>query len=499
MTMRNTGKDIRTDLRKENSYRNVIKRISAFGGVQVFNILISLVRGKFVAMFLGPEGMGINSLFVSSTNTLQQMGSLGLNLAFVKEISAAREDAERLPFIIRVARTLIFLTSLFGGAITIILSPWLSQWSFGSYDYTLSYVALGIFVALSIAGSGYLALLQGLSEVKRLSKASLVGSCTGLLVGVPLYYIFGTRGIVPAMIILSVSIFLFYYTGFRRAVTIGDISYPRVAKMQLVRKMMSIGFMLMIGVLASSAVNYGINAFVRMYGNLEHVGLFQAANSVTSQYMGVVFAALSMDYFPRLATGVRHRRVMRTIVNRQSELVLLIATPMVIALMWASPLIIKILLTGSFESIQPLMRWMALSILLHTMEYPLGYLFLAYGKRKVYFWVEAVSTNIIWAACSTIFYMLYGLEGLGIGLLVRGILDMVVVYAVCSRVYGFRYRFFTIIIISINLILGTTGFLLSQYVDAPYGWPCAIPMLASLTVTAVTLKRVLRTSGRNRT
>ena len=40
---------------KENSYRNILKRISTFGGVQLFNILVTLVRGKFVAMFLGPE------------------------------------------------------------------------------------------------------------------------------------------------------------------------------------------------------------------------------------------------------------------------------------------------------------------------------------------------------------------------------------------------------------------------------------------------------------
>lgn len=76
--------------RSENSYRNVMKRISAFGGIQIFNIFINLVRGKFVAMFLGPEGMGINSMFVSSTGALQQLGGLGLNLAFVKEVSAAR-------------------------------------------------------------------------------------------------------------------------------------------------------------------------------------------------------------------------------------------------------------------------------------------------------------------------------------------------------------------------------------------------------------------------
>lgn len=62
----------------ENSYGNILKRISAFGGVQVFNILINIARGKFVALFLGPAGMGISQLLTSSTNTIQQLSSLGL-------------------------------------------------------------------------------------------------------------------------------------------------------------------------------------------------------------------------------------------------------------------------------------------------------------------------------------------------------------------------------------------------------------------------------------
>ena len=45
----------------ENSYRSILKGTSVFGGVQVFQILINMVRGKFVALFLGPDGMGVSA------------------------------------------------------------------------------------------------------------------------------------------------------------------------------------------------------------------------------------------------------------------------------------------------------------------------------------------------------------------------------------------------------------------------------------------------------
>jgi len=40
-----------------NSYKQIVKATSLFGGVQVFNIIISIIRSKFIAVLLGPTGM----------------------------------------------------------------------------------------------------------------------------------------------------------------------------------------------------------------------------------------------------------------------------------------------------------------------------------------------------------------------------------------------------------------------------------------------------------
>ncbi|MDE6008088.1 MAG: oligosaccharide flippase family protein, partial [Muribaculaceae bacterium] len=192
-----------SELKEENSYSNILKRLSAFGGVQIFNILIGLIRGKFVALFLGPTGMGISSLYSSSTAPLQEICSLGLNLAVVKEVAGNKDNPSGLPHILHVSIRLLLFTVVLGALVCCLGAPFLSKLTFGDGSETSAYLWLSIFVGLSIAGGGFLALLQGLGEVKRLSKASLVGGLSGLLFGIPLYYFFGDRGIVPAMIILS--------------------------------------------------------------------------------------------------------------------------------------------------------------------------------------------------------------------------------------------------------------------------------------------------------
>ena len=51
-----------------DSYGHVLKYTGIFGGVQGLNILVSLVRNKLVAVILGPNGMGLASLFNTTVN-----------------------------------------------------------------------------------------------------------------------------------------------------------------------------------------------------------------------------------------------------------------------------------------------------------------------------------------------------------------------------------------------------------------------------------------------
>ena len=47
---------------KTSSYRNIFKATSLFGGVQVYQILIGIIKQKFVAVLLGTSGVGIQGL-----------------------------------------------------------------------------------------------------------------------------------------------------------------------------------------------------------------------------------------------------------------------------------------------------------------------------------------------------------------------------------------------------------------------------------------------------
>lgn len=469
-----------------------MRGMSAFGGVQVLQIIINVVRGKFVALLLGPEGMGISQLLVSSTNTLKQAASFGLPYSIVREVAATRDDKSPLDTatVVAVARRVVRVTALFAMLLCAACSMLLSRITFDNDLYTWSFVALSVMMLFSVLSDGEMSLLQGLHEVKRLSKASLVGAVTGLVAGVPLYYFFGYGGIVPAMIILAVATWAFYACNMRKAMpSIRPMAIPRSLQWAIARRMLSLGVVLMAGTVLTTLVGYLINMWVRAQGGVEDVGLFQAANTIAGQYVGVVFAAMSLDYFPRLSAAISDNGRMTMIVNRQFDLVGLIMAPLAIALMLTAPLLIRLLTSEAFMGVVPLVRWMALGLFMRAMAYPMGYIAFAKGNKRLYFCLEGVFGCSVMLLVNCLCYWLWGLVGLGIGVVVVHTVDVVAYYVVNHRAYGYTIDRTTLRLMLLLFLPVLLSFLATLLPDTAIGYAV---MTLLLIVTSVASWRAIR-------
>lgn len=464
-----------------------------FGGVQLFQILINWARGKCVAVLLGSEGMGISALFTSSSNTIQKFSSLGLNLAIVREMADNSSDQASISRFIGFALRVLTATSLLGALICILFASPLSRLTFGNSEMSLQFMLLGIAVAFGIGGTGILSMLQGLHEVKRLSKASIVGGLTGLFVGVPLYYLYGVNGIVPAMIALSATMFLFYYISLRNSADTLPFKFHPGEHKSLIRRMIGMGIILMASDLIGTSATYVINLFIRTFGSVDDVGLYQAANSATAQYSGMVFTAMAMDYFPRLTKAASDNTLMHSIVNRQTEIVSLIIAPAACLLILTAPLIIKVLFTSQFEPILPLMRWMGFGITLRALLMPMGYITFAKDNKKVFFYLEGLFGNILTLTLSCIGFYFFGLIGLGYALVADNAICLAVYYIVNHHLYRYKLSLDASIGMLVAVIITIACFLFSLLANAIWAYSLmAISLTCSLTFSIVNLRKKLK-------
>ena len=85
---------------------------------------------------------------------------------------------------------------------------------------------------------------------------------------------------------------------------------------------------------------------------------------------------------------------------------------------------------------------------------------MAKENKKLFFWTQAVASNVILFIFSAGLYYKLGLIGLGVSLVVRCIITFVFDIVVNSRKYGFGYSAITWKEILISLGMGTLSFII---------------------------------------
>lgn len=435
------------------SFKSILKATSLFGGVQVFNILISIVRSKFIALFIGPLGMGISSLLLSTIGVLSALTNLGLDRSAVKEISVANEQkgTQSVEKTIGILNRLVLITGLVGTLLMMITSPWLSEIAFGNKEYTYSIMGVSAALFFKQLTDGKLAILQGLRQLKGLAKANLLGNFIGLLITVPLYYFFRIDAIVPAIILAAALSFVvtFYYQ--QKHIESTGRSTTKEA-FQLGKPMIQLGIMLSISSMITLIVAYIIQIFISAQGGVDEVGLYNAGFLILNTYVGLVFTAMGTDYFPRLSAIADNREQTNQTVFEQAYIAVLLIVPVIVIFLALAPQIIEILYTAEFLPIIGLVSWGILGMLFKAVSFSMGYILIAKGDSKMFI-RTAIVFNALLLTANVIGYTYGGLKGLGISFFVYYILHYIGLHLLTRSIYQFRFNkeFYPVFLISMTL------------------------------------------------
>ena len=438
--------------KNQESYRQIFKATSLFGGVQVLSVLISIIKSKLAAILIGPAGIGIVGVLNSSLNVIIGFAKLGLDVSAVKEISASKDKDEfKTSKIVNVLTRLVWITGIFGAFVTLVLSSWLSQLAFGNSSHTVSFILLSLAVLFNQLTVGNLAVLQGLRKLKKLAKASLLASFSSLLVIIPLYYYYGISGIVPAIISISILTYFFSWLYAKNEI----VRFPKLSlKDTLIqgKSMMKLGFVLSLGSLTSIIAIYGIQIFIANKGGIDEVGFYNAAFIIINAYVGVIFNAMSKDYFPRLSSIVSEQETMLKVVNQQAYVAILLLTPVIVIFLAFIPTIIAILFTKDFIPIIGILTFGILATLFKAVSWSMGFILIAKGDSKLYITTE-VSFNTLLLLMSVFGYIYGGLTGVGISYLVYYIIYLIGVKLITKSKYKFKFEneFYKVLIICLVL------------------------------------------------
>lgn len=472
-------------IEKDDSYSHILKYTGIFGGVQGMNILIGVVRNKLVAMILGPEGMGLMSLFNSTIKLVSDSTNLGISMSAVRDISEAYEqgDEEKVQHVVKLIRVWSLLTALLGMFICVALSPLLNKWTFTWGDHTLHFILLSPAVALTAIMGGELAILKGTRQLKHLAVLSVYSMIGALVFSVPLYYIWREQAIVPSLLIIALIQLLFAILYSYRLFPLRLSSNAKMIGEGLGMVKLGIAFVLS-GILGSGA-EFVIRSYLNNIGDLTIVGLYNAGYMMTMTYAGMVFQAMETDYFPRLSAVRGIGEEMNLVVNRQIEVSILLVSPLLVAFIVGAPILLPLLYSGKFMPVIGMMKITLLAMYVRAITLPIEYIALSKGDSKSYLFLEFVY-DVAVVAFVILGYQALGLTGTGIGIALAGAICLLVDLAYTKCKYQYHLSKPVVLYCMIQIPLGFCAYMMTIALWGVYYW--IVGVLFTVISLAVSLQ-----------
>jgi O-antigen/teichoic acid export membrane protein len=467
----------------EATFKQVIKSTTIFSSLQLFNIIINIVRSKTIAVFLGPNGIGIYSLISSSLSLVSGISNFGLSTSAVKSVSDSNiiKNKNLLRKELFVIYKVAWFTGFLGLILTILFSNKLSLIAFGNLNYSKWFIFLSISILINQITVSFVVYLQGIGDLKNLAKANFLSTLISFLCSIPFYYFAGEKSIYISIILTSV-ISLFFSIIYALKSNFQKIKITNKKLFFKSLKLIKIGFLISLSFLMSTISTYILQVYITKHGGVSEVGLYMAGFAIINNYVGIIFSAMSTEYYPRLTKTSFDLVISRRVINQQAEIVLLILAPIMTFFIIFIKFIITILYSSSFLILIPMMYWAALGIFFKSIGWPIAYYFLAKGIGRIYF-INELTAVLYTLGLSIAGYYFYGLTGLGIAYLISQFFYLIQCFFVSYYYFNFTFTpnllkyfltHFTIALFAIfivfnhlslviNYITGTLLFLISMF------------------------------------
>jgi enterobacterial common antigen flippase len=139
-----------------------------------------------------------------------------------------------------------------------------------------------------------------------------------------------------------------------------------------------------------------------------------------------------------------------------------------------APLIIHIFYSANFIPAYEVLRWQIMGIFLRVVSWPMGFVLLAKGRGKIYFWTE-LTANVIYIALVWAGMMYFGLKGAGMALFALYVFYTIMMLTVVHHLSNFHWS-------AINLY---TGVMFSLFIALVFLLPLFLPRGIALAVNTV--------------
>ncbi len=393
--------------------RRVLRVGAMFSGTRIVTILCGLVKWKLVAIWLGAAGAGLFGILSSTLDSASALAGLQLRQSAVREVAAVRRPGA-LARLAAIVRRWSLFCGLAGAVLLSALSPLLSEWILGSPARWWQFALLAFALLANALADGEMALLQGSGRLAPLARIVLFSSVGGVVLSVPMF-----RWLGLASVPLS---FLAYAASTLAAAIWWRLRTPRErVTLQEARRegsaFVKLGVCMAVAVFFTNIAQLIFVSWLNHAASTAEVGLYQAGTTLSLRYAGILFAAVAVEFYPRLSSVSSSHRRMSLFVSHEIVILMGIVVPAVLFFNAFREPLIRILYSSEFESMAAMAAWAVAGSVPRAISFCMAYTILARGRGRLYMLVEGIDA-LIGLALNIGCYLLWGLTGLGIAVVI---------------------------------------------------------------------------------
>lgn len=376
-------------------------------------ILAGILISKFIALFIGPEGMALIGNLRNFLSTIQSISIAGLYNGFVKLISKHKNDLIKLTNTLSTVFYFGFFSSLLLAFLCYYNAEFINNLIFFNNNYVYVIETMAIVLPFYALNMYVFAIMNGFSKYRILLVINITGQVLGLLVTLLLIKQENIDGALIAVVITPALNLLITIVGIAFRKNLMSIINITNIQTSVLRKLSPNMIMALVSSIALPIVYIIIRNYIISEIGIKEAGYWTAVTRVSDYYLMFINSLMALYILPRFAELKTQSEFRKEVFSFYKTVLPIFAIILGVVYLSRSVLV-NLLFTEEFRPIEDLMGYQILGDFMRVMSMVIAYKFLA-KKMFTHFIIIEVFLFVIMYFSSIYLIDVFGLKGAVMG------------------------------------------------------------------------------------
>ena len=403
-------------------------KITSLNSIHILlKLIFGFITSKALALFVGVNGMAYVGNFRAFLNVLENFSLLGIQNAVVKYVSEFQNDRSKLKSVLATFGLLLLTSSIAISLFLILGADYLSKQIFNHSEiYSYVFYSIAVVFPLYVFSTFCISVVNGFQEYKNVIYIQIISSAIALIFSVFFIYYYSTIGALVSLIFAPIFVFFVSLFYLKKHIRFRDILSIEFFDFKIVKNLSEYVLMALVSGVIGSFVLLKIRTDIVAITGLQNAGIYEGLQRISSYYLLFVSSIMAIYFYPKLAETNSNSK---EIVLHYLKTIIPLFTIGLVIIYFLRKLIIQVLFSSEFESMESLFLWQLIGDVLKATSLIFGTLLIAKKQTKVFIITEIISLSIMYFSSN------WMLHAIGINGIVQAYAFTYLIYLVVLVIY----------------------------------------------------------------